>query len=94
MNILILGGTGAIGKFLVDQLSMKEGYHIYVTSRKKRLSTANIDYICGNAHDFAFASDVLNRCHWDCIVDFMHYSTDDLKKIQVVIAFDRTIHFY
>ena len=80
MNILIFGGTGSIGKFLVERLSMKEGYHIYVTSRKNRLSTANIDYICGNAHDIVFASDVLNRYHWDCIVDFMHYSTTDFEK--------------
>lgn len=80
MKILIFGGTGAIGKFLVEQLSKNKGYHIYVTSRKKRLSTANIDYICGNAHDFAFVSDILTQCHWDCIVDFMHYSTADFGK--------------
>lgn len=31
-NILILGGTGAMGKFLVKRLSAS--YHVCVTSRK------------------------------------------------------------
>lgn len=74
MNILILGGTGAMGIHLV-QLLYKSEHSIYVTSRSKRDSTENIHYIQGNALDFDFVMPLLQK-HWDVIVDFMVYSTN------------------
>lgn len=44
-NILILGGTGAMGKFLVKRLSAS--YHVCVTSRKVHKSTDNVTYYQG-----------------------------------------------
>ena len=47
MNILVLGGTGSMGRPLVDKLSKENTVH--VTTRKAKASTDNIKYIQGNA---------------------------------------------
>ena len=52
--ILILGGTGAMGKHLVSILRKDSGNHIYVTSRQKRKDENNVSYIFGNAHNNEF----------------------------------------
>lgn len=74
MDILLFGGTGAMGSFLVDILS-KQGNKVYVTSRRKRDAKENVSYLVGNAHDNAFFEEVLKSRKWDCVVDFMNYST-------------------
>ncbi len=77
-KILLLGGTGAMGISLTQILD-KSPYHVYVTSRSKRESYANIEYIQGNAHDEVFLKQLF-RQHYDCIVDFMVYTTDEFQK--------------
>lgn len=72
-NILVLGGTGAMGKHLVQVLA-KRGDKISVTTRIVRESTPNIQYIQGNAKDDSFLGPLLG-CKWDAIVDFMVYTT-------------------
>lgn len=74
MNILILGGTGAMGAHLVNILS-DMGIDSYVTSRRERQGSAHITYIKGNAHDDAFLKKILKQENWDAIVDFMVYNT-------------------
>lgn len=76
MRILILGGTGAMGKPLQKQLLLL-GHDVFVTSRSKHEDGA-IHYICGNAHDIPFLDEVLSR-KFDCIVDFMSYETDEFR---------------
>ena len=79
-NILILGGTGAIGVELVHLLSETNKYMIDVTSRKSRTSDKwNICYVQGNAHDNTFISDLLLQKSYDVIVDFMIYKTDEFR---------------
>lgn len=78
-KVLVLGGTGAMGVYLLPILAEKE-YEIYVTSRKKRDSgNRNIKYIMGNAKDDAFLDECLTS-HYDVIVDFMAYSTEEFKR--------------
>ena len=74
MKILVLGGTGAIGSHLVELLKGSPDNSIIVTSRSKRKDAENVRYICGNAHDEVFISDVL-KANFDVIVDFMSYKT-------------------
>ena len=79
MNILIFGGTGAMGTPLVEILADKE-YEVYVTSRKMRkYDRGNIHCIQGNAHDMDFLDSVL-KVHYDVLVDFMNYRFTELNK--------------
>ena len=77
-NILVLGGTGAMGKHLVKLLS-ERGDRVSVTTRSARKSTGSIEYIQGNAKDDSFLDSLLSR-KWDAIVDFMVYPTPVFKK--------------
>lgn len=78
MKILILGGTGAMGKALVSALQKKEDNTVFVTSRQEHESVGNIKYIQGNAHDIAFLDSLLQE-KYDAIVDFMVYSNEEFQ---------------
>ena len=78
-NILVMGGTGAMGIHLVKILENLQD-NVYVTSRSKRASTKNIHYIQGNAHNINFIQEILNQRHYDAIIDFMTYSTLEFNK--------------
>lgn len=73
MEVLLLGGTGAMGEYLAD-IHSRKGNQVTVTSRSYREQKDNIDYIQGNALDLDFLQTILNR-KWGAIVDFMVYST-------------------
>ena len=53
---------------------MKKGHEVYVTTRNQRKSEKGIYYIVGNAKEDLFVQNVLST-KWDCIIDFMNYST-------------------
>ncbi len=78
MNILLLGGTGAMGVDLA-QLYAANGHHVSITSRSKRASQAHVSYIQGNARDSSFLASVLSSS-WDLIVDFMIYNTEEFAE--------------
>ena len=71
MNILVLGGTGAMGIPLVNNLSEEATNNIYVTSRKKRKSENNVQYVQGNAREESFLKEILKFKEWDAVVDFI-----------------------
>jgi len=75
MKILVLGGTGAMGTHLVKILDNKED-DVFVTSREPRKNYNRIHYIQGNAHNNDFLYPILNK-HFDVIVDFMVYNTQE-----------------
>lgn len=77
MNILILGGTGAMGTPLVQLLGKDN--RVTVTSRSKKQSEGNITYIQGNAKDDVFIKDLL-RNNYEAIIDFMVYGTEQFKE--------------
>ncbi|WP_148042326.1 NAD-dependent epimerase/dehydratase family protein [Paraeggerthella hongkongensis] len=80
MRVLLLGGTGAIGRNLAKILSSM-GCETVVTSRQKRISNNDdIAYVQGNAKDIGFLNDILGQ-NWDAIVDFMVWSTDEFSGI-------------
>ena len=74
MNILVLGGTGAMGRNLTELLRGSQ-HSVFVTSRSERQSVQNITYIKCNAKQREEISPVLASHHWDVIVDFMVYGT-------------------
>lgn len=79
MNILVLGGTGAMGSYLVELLS-QQGHRITVTSRSRSDETTRVRYVKGDAHDPRFLDPILASQQWSAIVDFMVYSTDAFKE--------------
>lgn len=77
MKILVLGGTGAMGRYLVNLLA-EQGNQVVVTSRTRTGRNGNIEFITGNAQNVGFLMGLLDR-QWDAIVDFMIYSTPIFK---------------
>ena len=77
MKVLVLGGTGAMGVYLVDYLADNPNNHIVVTSRSKHDSErTNVQFILGNARENQFVETLLAD-NYDVIVDFMNYNIDD-----------------
>ncbi|MBE5939346.1 MAG: NAD-dependent epimerase/dehydratase family protein [Lachnospiraceae bacterium] len=79
MNLLILGGTGAMGEAIIPILADDSSNNIYVTSRSERESELkNVTYIQGNARNEVFISELLEQ-KWDVIIDFMIYTTEEFR---------------
>jgi len=76
MKILVLGGTGAMGTPLTRLLEPQND--VWVTSRKKRESQGNLQYILGNGKDLAFLNEIL-PLGWDAIVDFISRSENEFR---------------
>lgn len=78
MKVLILGGTGAMGRYVTDLLSNR-GYQVSVTTRNTSHRNDNrAVYLIGDAHNLSFLKPVLEE-GWDAIIDFMVYSTEMFK---------------
>lgn len=75
---LLLGGTGAMGCYLREELKNCGG-DVYVTSRSVRESNDGIHYICGDAHDIDFLKRTVFDVKPDVIVDFMVYGTEEFR---------------
>ena len=86
MNILVLGGTGAMGRPLVSQLS--EANEVFVTTRKNtapRPNNQHVTYITGNAKNIDFLSTTLKLKHWDAVVDFMIWGTEFSNVLPIML---------
>lgn len=90
MKILVLGGTGAIGKAVVDILSKQ--HKVFVTSRQDNKEEINVKYYKGNAHDMTFLIKILDNSY-DVIIDFMMYSTAEFKE-RFELLLNSTDHYF
>lgn len=76
-KILVLGGTGAMGIYLVPEL-LAAGFEVFVTSRSRREADRERLYpLQGDARDSTFLQNVLSDVRPDAVVDFMLYGTDE-----------------
>lgn len=76
-KVLVFGGTGAMGVYLVDILSKTGLYDIDVTSRSCHEShIPHVSYIKGNARDNDFMRSLIAK-NYDIIIDFMNYNLDE-----------------
>lgn len=92
MKLLILGGTGAIGIPLVNILAQR-GHDVYVTTRKYRQSGhKGVKFVTGNAHDMEFLTSLL-REHYDAIVDFMNYTSEEFQR-RCELLLENTDHYF
>lgn len=92
MEILILGGTGAMGVPLVNLLSKSKDNKLFVTTRSKKESKGNITYIQGNAKDRDFFSKLMVK-NYDSIIDFMAYGTVEFRK-RLPVLLDHTDQYF
>ncbi len=78
-KLLILGGTGAMGKHLVDLLKETDN-EVIVTSRSKHPDHDNVRYVQGDALDINFVLPLM--CDGvDIVVNFMTYNTLGFKDV-------------
>ena len=84
-DILVIGGTGNMGRPLVKSL-VEGGHRVSVVCRRNvseedntYLANAGGMYLYGDAKDRQFMSNVLSR-HFDAIVDFCIYSSEEFRK--------------
>ena len=92
MKILLLGGTGAMGKPLAQILAQNNENNIYITSRSRRGDLDNIHYLQGNAKNNDFLKELLNE-KFDVIVDFLVYNTEELKE-RISLVLDNTDQYF
>lgn len=84
-NILVIGGTGNMGRPLVKSL-VEGGHSVFVVCRKKvneddakKLIDRGGGYFYGDAKDKEFMAGVLSR-RFDAIVDFCIYSSVEFRE--------------
>lgn len=91
MDILVLGGTGAMGVPLVDLLSKRDN-NIFVTTRSSIEDRENVHYLKGNAKEDTFFNSLMDR-KYDAVIDFMVYNTEELKK-RLPVLLENSGHYF
>ena len=90
-KILVLGGTGAMGVYLVPKL-IERGYAVDVASLDKVESdTPNLRYFTGDCMDVNYVGELLKN-RYDGIVDFMIYNEDKFEQRHKMFL-DNTSHY-
>jgi nucleoside-diphosphate-sugar epimerase len=84
-KVLVLGGTGAMGVYLLPELG-NMGYDVYCTSRSLRKNCDHITYLLGNALDIEWITNVIQSTYYDAIIDFMIYKEDFRKYAQLFLS--------
>ena len=96
MKILLVAGTGTIGKHIVELL-INNGNELFITTRSVRMQNRKgIHYLSGNAHDMTFLKKVFDDYqNWDAIIDFMVYSTAEFKeKVNLYLRYSKHYIFF
>ena len=91
MKVLLIGGTGAMGKHLSKILS-DNCIETFVTTRKHRIDSKYIKYMVGNALEMEFLKKTMNT-KWDAIVDFMLYSSSQFYE-RIELLLNSTTHYF
>lgn len=90
-KVLVLGGTGAMGRYVVPQL-LDMGYKTDVLCLDDIISdNPKLKYIKGNVREENVLDELLKN-EYDGIIDFMSYSTNDFKAVYKKFL-DNTQHY-
>lgn len=90
-KILVLGGTGAMGKYLVPEL-LDMGYYVdAVTLDDIKSDNNKLNYIKENIKDKKLLEELLQN-KYDGVVDFMTYHTEEFRKVYRLFL-DNTDHY-
>lgn len=91
--VLILGGTGAIGVYLVPAL-LGAGHEVHVTTRNLgRQDRDRLRYLHGDARDLVFLDRITKHGKYDAIIDLMVYSTLEFK-VAIGLLLERTAQYF
>jgi len=91
-KVLVLGGTGAMGVYLVPMLASR-GYKVTVVSLDEvKSDNPRITYIKGNAMDDAYLKELLKE-KFDAIVDFLIYHPAEQFRKRHEILLSNTDHY-
>lgn len=90
-KVLVLGGTGAMGRYLVPEL-LNLGYIVDVVALDEiKSDNPKLNYIKGNVKERDFLAEILKN-RYDGVVDFMSYKTEEFKSIYKLFL-DNTKHY-
>ena len=90
-KVLVLGGTGAMGRYLVPEL-LNLGYIVDVVALDEiKSDNPKLNYIKGNVKERDFLAVILKN-RYDGVVDFMSYKTEEFKSIYKLFL-DNTKHY-
>ncbi|MBQ7178850.1 MAG: NAD-dependent epimerase/dehydratase family protein [Victivallales bacterium] len=85
-NILLMGGTGAMGVYL-RQILVERGDNVFVTTRAEHRDEKGIRFLQGNAHDLDFLKRIVAETKPDAMVDFMIYYTESFRRrVQTLLS--------
>ena len=91
-KVLLIGGTGALGTYLTQEL-VKIGYSVDVVSMDEKQSIVkNLRYFQHDAKDLAFLENIVKN-EYDAIVDFMIYHTVAEFAKYCHLFLDNTAHY-
>ena len=91
-KILLIGGTGALGTYLTQELVCM-GYNVDVVSMDEKVSIIkNLRYFQRDAKELAFLTELLKN-EYDAIVDFMIYHTVEEFAKYCHLFLDNTAHY-
>lgn len=91
-KILVIGGSGAIGTYLVPEL-ISMGYAVDVVSLDDCISNdKNLTYTKADAKNIEVMSEILKK-DYDAIVDFMLYTTKDEFETFLPLYLKNTAHY-
>ncbi len=76
MDILILGGTQFVGKYITDELS-KTNHNITLFNRGSNNTNPDVQYLYGDRMTRDFES--LKDKHWDIVIDVPYFETDVVR---------------
>lgn len=80
---LLLGGTGAMGVYLQDELA-SDGWDVVVTSRRSCRSRAGVTFLEGNAKEQSFLRSLAGD-RYDAVVDFMTWDPASFEEALPVL---------
>lgn len=91
-KVLVLGGTGAMGRYAVPEL-LRLGFHVDVVALDTLpAESEHVTYTVANAMDDQWLKEFLKDKRYDAILDYMNYHLTPFKN-RVDFLLDNTDHY-
>jgi nucleoside-diphosphate-sugar epimerase len=93
VKVLVLGGTGFLGPFVVDEL-LRLGHEVAVLSRREAAFGGPVRYLRGDASDPAMLRKVIRSWRPEGLIDMLHCSREHAQVVVQACAgrVERSVH--